>query len=126
MKKVFLLLIALSTLFTLNLSAAKNLYLNILKEPKSVYKNQKFEIKVKALVTTNDFTSLTTNFSNQSNITVLNPSSPWKKITNDTYENSFYFKVKSQKIWLSDVVDGTDYGRDFDFAQPFFPQFRQG
>ena len=103
MKKVFLLLIALSTLFTLNLSAAKNLYLNILKEPKSVYKNQKFEIKVKALVTTNDFTSLTTNFSNQSNITVLNPSSPWKKTSNDTYENSFYFKVKSQNFKLPTI-----------------------
>lgn len=100
MKKVFLLLIALSTLFTLNLLAAKNLYLSILKEPTSVYKNQKFEIKVKALVTTNDFTTLTTNFSNQSNITVLNPNSPWKKISNDTYENSFYFKVKSQNFKL--------------------------
>ncbi|WP_198304945.1 hypothetical protein [Arcobacter vandammei] len=100
MKKVYLLLLAFTTIFTINLFAAKNLYLTVLKEPNSVYKNQKFEVKVKALITTNDFTSLTTNFSNQSNITVLNPSSPWKKISNDTYENSFYFKVKSSNFRL--------------------------
>ncbi len=100
MKKLSLLLIAFLTLFTINLFAAKNLYLTILKEPKNIYKNQKFEVKVKALITTNDFTSLTTNFSNQSNITVLNPTSPWKKVSNDTYENSFYFKVKSQNFRL--------------------------
>ena len=100
MKKVILLLISIVTVFAVNLFAAKNLYLSILKEPTSVHKNQKFEVKVKALVTTTDFTSLTTNFSNQSNITVMNPSSPWKKISDDTYENSFYFKVKSSNFKL--------------------------
>ena len=65
MKKVILLLISIVTVFAVNLFAAKNLYLSILKEPTSVHKNQKFEVKVKALVTTTDFTSLTTNFSNQ-------------------------------------------------------------
>ena len=100
MKKVILLLISIVTVFAVNLFAAKNLYLSILKEPTSVHKNQKFEVKVKALVTTTDFTSLTTNFTNQSNITVMNPSSPWKKISDDTYENSFYFKVKSSNFKL--------------------------
>jgi len=100
MKKVILLLISIVTVFAVNLFAAKNLYLSILKEPTSVHKNQKFEVKVKALVTTTDFTSLTTNFTNQSNITVMNPSSPWKKVSDDTYENSFYFKVKSSNFKL--------------------------
>src|SRR5574344_1484560 len=103
MKKVILLLISIVTVFAVFLFAAKNLYLSILKEPTSVHKNQKFEVKVKALITTSDFTSLTTNFVNQSNITVLNPSSPWKKISNDTYENSFYFKVKSQNFKLPSI-----------------------
>ena len=103
MKKLLLFFIALATIFSINLFASKNLYLSILKEPNSIYKNQKFEVKVKALITTSDFTSLTTNFVNQSNITVLNPSSPWKKISNDTYENSFYFKVKSQNFKLPSI-----------------------
>lgn len=34
-------------------------------------------------------------------------------------------KVYSQKIWLSNTVDATEYGRDFDFSRPFFPQFKE-
>src|SRR5574344_1912665 len=102
MKKL-LILFSFFIVFSVQVFASKNLYLSYEKAPNSVYKNQKFEVKVKALITTSDFTSLTTNFVNQSNITVLNPSSPWKKISNDTYENSFYFKVKSQNFKLPSI-----------------------
>ena len=50
MKKVILLLISIVTVFAVNLFAAKNLYLSILKEPTSVHKNQKFEVKVRGKV----------------------------------------------------------------------------
>src|SRR5574344_2075275 len=78
MKKL-LILFSFFMIFSIQVFASKNLYLSYEKTPNSVYKNQKFEIKVKALITTSDFTNLTTNFVNQSNITVLNPNSSWKK-----------------------------------------------
>ncbi len=35
------------------------------------------------------------------------------------------FKIYSQKAWWGDKWDALEYGRDFDFNQPFFPQFRK-
>jgi hypothetical protein len=35
------------------------------------------------------------------------------------------YKVYDQKIWWSDQRDPMDYGRDFDFSQPFFQQFSE-
>lgn len=102
MKKL-LILFSFFMIFSIQVFASKNLYLSYEKTPNSVYKNQKFEIKVKALITTSDFTNLTTNFVNQSNITVLNPNSSWKKISNDTYTNSFYFKAKSANFKMPKI-----------------------
>lgn len=103
MRKTFLLITLFFTFFSIELFAAKNLYLSYKKIPSNVYKNQKFEVVVKALVTTNNFTNLTSSFSESSNITLLNPNSSWKKISNDTYENSYYFKVKSGNFRLPDI-----------------------
>ncbi|QKF60124.1 hypothetical protein ACN2EN_10895 [Aliarcobacter lanthieri] len=99
MKKILLLLTVFS-IFAINLFGAKNLYLSYTKIPTNIHKNQKFEIKIEALVTTNNFTDLKTNFSNSSNIEILNPDSKWKAISNDRYTNSYYFKVKSPKFSL--------------------------
>lgn len=103
MKKTFLLIILFNIFLSINLFAAKNLYLSYKKIPDNVYKNQKFEVTVKALVTTENFTSLNSNFSNSSNITLINPNDPWKKISNDTYENSYYFKVTNSNFRLPDL-----------------------
>lgn len=103
MKKTFLLLIFINLFFSINLFAAKNLYLSYKTIPNNVYKNQKFEVVVRALITTNDFSGLTSSFSDASNINVLNPNSEWKKISNDTYENSYYFKVKSGNFRLPNL-----------------------
>lgn len=35
------------------------------------------------------------------------------------------FPVYEQKIWWSDKWDALDYGQDFDFNKPFFPQFQE-
>ncbi|RBQ30795.1 hypothetical protein CRU92_10660 [Arcobacter sp. FW59] len=102
MKKIFLILTFFS-IFAINLFGAKNLYISSTKVPTNIHKNQKFEIKIEALVTTNNFTDLKTSFSNSSNIEILNPDSKWKAISNDTYTNSYYFKVKSSKFSLPTV-----------------------
>ncbi len=103
MKKTFFLIILLNIFLSINLFAAKNLYLSYKKIPNSVYKNEKFEVVVKALVTTSDFDNLSTSFFNASNINVINPNNPWKKISEDTYENSYYFKVKNSNFKLPDI-----------------------
>ena len=103
MKKLFYLIILLNIFLSINLFAAKNLYLSYKKVPNQVYKNQKIEIVVKALITTNDFDSLSTSFSNSSNVSILNSNSPWRKVSNDTYENSYYFKLKSSKFQLPNI-----------------------
>ena len=102
MKRV-LLVIFLSIFFCLDLFASKNLYLSYTKTPNSVYKNQKFELKVKALITTESFSNFSTILINQTNVTILNTNAAWKKVANDTYENSFYLKAKSQNFRLPTI-----------------------
>ena len=103
MKKNLFLIILINIFLSLNLYAAKNLYLSYKQIPDSVYKNQRFEVTVKALITTDNFTNLTTTFSNSSNIELLNENNPWKKISNDTYENSYFFKVKNGNFKLPNI-----------------------
>jgi hypothetical protein len=103
MKKAFYLIILLNIFLSINLFAAKNLYLSYKKIPNQVYKNQKIEVIVKALITTDNFDGLSTSFSNSSNVTVLNANSVWRKVSNDTYENSYYFKAKSSNFKLPNI-----------------------
>jgi hypothetical protein len=103
MKKAFYLIILLNIFLSINLFAAKNLYLSYKKIPNQVYKNQKIEIIVKALITTDNFDGLSTSFSNSSNVTILNANSTWRKVSNDTYENSYYFKAKSSNFRLPNI-----------------------
>ncbi|MDZ7818408.1 MAG: hypothetical protein U5K55_07235 [Aliarcobacter sp.] len=103
MKKTFYLIILLNIFLSINLFAAKNLYLSYKKIPNQVYKNQKIEVIVKALITTDSFDTLSTSFSNSSNVTVLNANSSWRKVSNDTYENSYYFKAKSSNFRLPNI-----------------------
>ena len=103
MKKILKLVVFFNLFLCINLFAAKSLYLSYSKIPTNVYKGQKFEVVVKALITTNDFDGLSSTFSNSSNITILNPKNPWKKVTEDTYENSYYFKVKNPNFKFPDI-----------------------
>ncbi|WP_368029122.1 hypothetical protein [Arcobacter sp. s6] len=103
MKKTFYLIILLNIFLSINLFAAKNLYLSYKKVPNQAYKNQKIEIIVKALITTDNFDTLSTSFSDSSNANVLNPNSSWRKVSNDTYENSYYFKIKQGNFKLPNI-----------------------
>ncbi|APW64624.1 hypothetical protein LPB137_01595 [Poseidonibacter parvus] len=93
MKKILSLIILVNILLSVNLFAAKNLYVSYKEIPKKVYKNQKFQIKLKALITTKNFDYITTSFSNSKNIKVLNPKSKWVNTSGANYETNFFFKV---------------------------------
>lgn len=48
-----------------------------------------------------------------------------KKDIVSIYSSDKPFKVYDKEIWYSDKWNPLDYGRDFDFSRPFFPQFRE-
>ena len=102
MKKILTLIILFNIFLCTNVFAAKNLYVSYKKIPSQVYKNQRFEVIVKALVTTRNFDYLTTSFSNNKNINVINPNSKWEKVTNDVYENRYYFKATHSNFRIPD------------------------
>lgn len=104
MRRLFLSILLLSTFFAFESFAAKSLYLSYKKVPKKVYKNQKFEVVVKALVTTSSIDYLTSSFSNAKNIQVLNPKSKWRKISSDTYENRYFFKAQTKNFFLPSIL----------------------
>ncbi len=77
-----------------NYAVSKNLYLSYLNYPKHVYKNQRFEVEVKALITRNNYDYIETRFLNSKNMTPLNPKELWKKSDiSNTFTNKFYFKA---------------------------------
>ena len=100
MKKILPLIILINILLSINLFAAKNLYVSYKEIPKQVYKNQKFEVTIKALVTTKNFDYITTSFSNAKNIKVLNPNSKWINTAGANYENRFFFKANEGSFQL--------------------------
>lgn len=98
MKKILLLFLFLSTIFNLNLFASKNLYLSYKNIPSHVYKNQRFEVTVKAIVTTDSFDTISSSFGKGKNISILNPKEDWKKIGNNEYENKYFFKISKSSF----------------------------
>lgn len=100
MKKTLSLIILVNILLSINLFAAKNLYVSYSQIPKKVYKNQKFEVKLKALVTTKNFDYITTSFSNSKNIKVLNPKSKWSNTNAANHEATFFFKADKGSFTL--------------------------
>lgn len=104
MKKLFILILA-NIFLSINIYAAKNIYLSYLKVPDQVYNNQRFEIVIKALITTpTTVDNISTSFSNSTNIDVLNPQNQWTKISNNNYENRYYFKAANGNFKLPDFT----------------------
>lgn len=79
-------------------NGAKTLYVSYTYHPKIVYKNQKFEVTLKALITSDYFDKLETRFIDSKNMKVLNPTSTWKKVDSNTFSNKFFFKAKSKNF----------------------------
>lgn len=103
MKKIITTLIFINLIFSINLFAAKNLYLSYKSVPKNVYKNQRFEVVVKALITTKYFDEIKTSF-NDGNIKPLNSNSSWTKVSDNVYENAFHFKANSNNFQIPNLT----------------------
>lgn len=91
MKKIiFTLLLLFTTVFS------QEIYLYTLEYPKNIYTNQTFKVKIKAIIVTEEYDSIKTNFTH-TGLEVLNPYSPWiateKK---NEFINTFIFKANDQ------------------------------
>ncbi|RXJ83730.1 hypothetical protein [Arcobacter sp. CECT 8985] len=79
---------------------SKNLYLSYIDFPKNIYKNQRFEIILKALITTDDFDRIETRFVDAKNMNVLNPKEPWMAVDKNSFENRYFFKAYEKDFIL--------------------------
>lgn len=87
-----------------NYVASKNLYLTYLNYPNHVYKNQRFEVEIKALITRKDYDYIQTRFLNGKNMSPLNPKESWKKSENqDTFTNKFFFKAYENNFKMPNI-----------------------
>ena len=104
MKKFFtLLLLSLALLvpaFAAEESAflghSKSLFLSVEETPSKVYVGQVFSIKLKAIVANDKIDGLGNTFSSATGVDVLNPQNPWERSRDNTYYNTFYFKINSK------------------------------
>ncbi len=83
-----------------DIPSAKNLYLSYIEFPENIYKNQRFEIVLKALITTEDFDTIKTKFIDSKNMNVLNPEQPWMALDKNSFENKFFFKAYEEDFVL--------------------------
>jgi len=84
---------------------SKNLYLSYTNYPKHIYKNQRFQIEIKALITRKNYDSIQTRFLNGKNMVPLNPKESWQKSSNarNTFTNKFYFKAYEKKFRMPTI-----------------------
>lgn len=107
MKNIFSLFILFHTLFSPLLAEesvyenySKSLFLSLENAPQKVYVGQIFPIKVKTIVAHTKIDDLKTTFSNLKNVDIINPDSPWESSANNTYYNTFYFKITQHTALL--------------------------
>ncbi len=82
---------------------AQSIFLSYIDKPEKIYLSQHATVKVKAIVTHENINAIQSIFLNQKNITILNENSPWKKISGNSYENSYILKAFSTSATLPDI-----------------------
>jgi hypothetical protein len=75
---------------------SKSLFISVEEIPSKVLIGQIFPIKIKAIVANNKMDVLSTTFSGANAVEVINPQSPWERSRDNTYFNTFYFKISSK------------------------------
>lgn len=104
MKKILTLTLFLSIFFSNALYAAKTLYLSYENIPKKVYKNQRFFVEIKALVTNSNFDYLTLTHIEGKNVDVLDDKLQWEKVANNQFKAKVYFKAYDGKFTMPKFV----------------------
>jgi hypothetical protein len=90
----------------------KNILLSYVDKPEKIYLLQHFPVKIKAIIPRTNVTAIQTEFIKGRSFRVLNPESAWVKTGDNSYENTFYFKLldKSAKLPNIKVINQTSDG----------------
>ena len=103
--KQLLTLLALSLAFFASAFAAeesafsgnsKSLFISVEESPSKVYVGQIFPVKLKAIVANDTIDGLGNTFSGATGVEVINPQNTWERSRDNTYSNTFYFKISSK------------------------------
>jgi hypothetical protein len=86
-----------------NFIKSKNIFLSYVEKPKKVYINQHFTLTIKAVVTTDQIKSISTQFVGGNSYKVLNSGDAWREVDEKSYVNSYTFKLTSAKASLPDI-----------------------
>jgi len=76
------------------IKAKQNIFLSYEKTPSNIVVNQQFSIKVKAIVTTQNFDEIKNKIIPEKNLKVLNSDDNWTKKDDYTYYKTFYFRAR--------------------------------
>jgi len=104
MKKFFTLLVLSLAFFTPTFAAeesafsgrSKSIFLSVEEMPQKVYIGQIFPVKLKAIIANNKIDTISNTFTGANATEVLNPQNAWERLNNNTYTNTFYFKINAK------------------------------
>lgn len=89
--------------FSTNASCqSKTIFASYEDTPSRVYENEVFLVKIKIIITNNDYKNILTNIIDTKNYTLLNPNSSWLRSGSSQYlTNTFYIKSKNRSDFLT-------------------------
>ncbi len=90
----------------------RNILLSYTQKPEKIYLGQHFSVTVKAIIPQTNVKAIQTEFLKGNNYRVLNPDNPWIKTGENSYENTFWFKVISAnaRLPIIKVTNQTENG----------------
>ncbi len=81
----------------------RNILLSYVQKPEKIYLRQHFRIKIKAIIPQTDITAIETQFLGGKSYQVLNRDNPWVQTGENSYENSFVFKLTDKDAVLPNI-----------------------
>ncbi len=89
-----------------NKDNSKELYLKYTKVPDKVYTQQRFSVKLEAIILTpnDEFDNIITTYSNEHNIEIVDPNIDWIFTSENTYTTKIIYKSKKGKLTLPTIT----------------------
>jgi hypothetical protein len=82
----------------------KFIYLSFQELPQEIYKNQIFELHIDAIITKNKIEDVSSIFTGEEGIKILNPNSTWKKVEDNKFNNKYYIQALDNEIKIPSLI----------------------
>jgi hypothetical protein len=82
----------------------KFIYIEYEDVPTQIYQNQIFELNVKTIITKNKIQDVTSIFTGEEGIKILNPNSSWNQPKNNQFRNKYYIQALNNDIRIPDLI----------------------